>query len=60
MYNVLQVGEMLASARDRDGRNLLVTSLRSREAPVVRALLDSCPSPAQVTRRPVCGYEIRP
>lgn len=37
---VVQVGEMLTSARNPGGRGLLVTALKSRSAPVVRALLE--------------------
>eukprot|EP00903_Cladosiphon_okamuranus_P010230 g9689.t1 len=42
------VGEMLTSARNPQGRSLLMTALKSSSAPVVRALLDQHAfSPAQ-------------
>lgn len=40
LRQILQVGQMLTSAKDPGGRDLLVTALHSGAAPVVCALVD--------------------
>ena len=61
LSRALQVGEMLTSARNPSGRGLLVTALKSRSAPVVRALMGQHAfSPAQVWRQACGSSKLRP